>query len=744
MATLDLQEISSGVSLDDEIINNNINVLNTVPLTGTALNDIPTFSPNTYISAESINNVFTKIKENWIDTSNGTADAGDILNGKIAYVDGKSIIGTIPIQTSSNLTASGATVTVPAGYYASKTAKSVSTATQAIPSISVDSAGLITASATQNAGYVSASTKSSTKQLSTQGAKTITPSTSSQTAISKGVYTTGAVTVAAVPTQTKSVTPSTSAQTITPDSGKFLSSVTVSAMSTVAQATPSISVDSSGLITASSTQAAGYVSAGTKNATKQLTVQAAKAITPSSIQQTVVAKNVYTTGDVTVAAVPTQTKSVTPTTSAQTVTPDSGKYLSSVSVGAIATQTKEVTPTTSVQTVSPDNGKYLSSVSVRPIPSTYVKPATKKAATTYTPTTSNQTIAAGTYCSGTQTIVGDTDLVSGNIKSGANIFGVAGSESVVDTSDATATASDMASGVTAYVNGSKVPGNVTTITSGRGVGPSGTISMLTKDGVPTSIEIKGTFTSDRLFRSGSYAAPYVAISNFGDATAADVAVGKTFTSAAGLKIPGNVPEVISSNVLSTTYSYIDNQIDPTVMNIRGIVPSDTLCRSNSVINIPVPANVFGGATASDVNEGVTFTSDEGLCIEGTYKKWKRYSDTDLSQTNTWIIKDSNIITIKFDDAIDSISCFTLYANEEDTSYDYDAVLFSRGGSSTSYRCMYQDSDGELDSNIYISSNIFEWSSDRTTLTITLDEDDLFSKYVEDSADFYLSCMVRYV
>jgi hypothetical protein len=49
-----------------------------------------------------------------------------------------------------------------------------------------------------------------------------------------------------------------------------------------------------------------------------------------------------------------------------------------------------------------------------------------KAATTYTPTTSNQTIASGTYLTGTQTIKGDANLVAGNIKSGTSIFGVTG------------------------------------------------------------------------------------------------------------------------------------------------------------------------------------------------------------------------------------------------------------------------------------------------------------------------------
>lgn len=50
-----------------------------------------------------------------------------------------------------------------------------------------------------------------------------------------------------------------------------------------------------------------------------------------------------------------------------------------------------------------------------------------KSAQTYTPTTSDQTIASGQYLLGVQTVKGDANLVAGNIRSGVSIFGVEGS-----------------------------------------------------------------------------------------------------------------------------------------------------------------------------------------------------------------------------------------------------------------------------------------------------------------------------
>lgn len=201
------------------------------------------------------------------------------------------------------------------GYYPNDVIASVSTTSHSNPTVSVNSStGLITASHTQHSGYISelnAGTTTATEQLTTQAAKTVTPTESEQTAVASGVYTTGVVKVGAISstyvgsdiTQRDETDLTASGATVTVPSGYYAEQETKS-VATATHANPTASVNSTtGLVTASHTQAAGYVSAGTTTGTLQLSTQAAATITPSESSQTAVAAGKYTTGAVTVGAI---------------------------------------------------------------------------------------------------------------------------------------------------------------------------------------------------------------------------------------------------------------------------------------------------------------------------------------------------------------------------------------------------------------------------------------------------------
>ena len=150
----------------------------------------------------------------FVDTSDATLNSGaQMLEGVTGYGDGTKYTGTIETKEGTDLTVSGATVTVPAGYYSSQQTKSVANGSATSPSaISGSSAAVTTGNNTLTLtksvsvtpdvtpGYVSSGTAgdanvSLTASVTTKAAATITPGTSNQT-IAAGTYLTGAQTIA--------------------------------------------------------------------------------------------------------------------------------------------------------------------------------------------------------------------------------------------------------------------------------------------------------------------------------------------------------------------------------------------------------------------------------------------------------------------------------------------------------------------------------------------------------------------
>ena len=283
-----------------------------------------------------------------------------------------------------------------------------------------------------------------------------------------------------------------------------------------------------------------------------------------------------------------QSKSVSPSESTQTVTPDAGyDGLSSVSVSAIQTETKTVT---SNGTVTPSSGKYLKQVTVN------------------VPT------------------------------SGGGI----------DTSDATATADDIAEGKTAYVDGKKLEGTLVEYRAGVKATFAANYTEVSNFD-DTLLQCRGLNQGAKILRDGSYANVVVKKKDFGDASAADVAKGKTFTSSAGLKVTGthvcsggidtsdatataddiakdktayiNGEKVTGSIILVNDFNLNsdaswDSQNSKLILSATP--PKKCIFLANGSIKLFCTGENLGDATASDVAKGKTFTSASGLKVTGTH------------------------------------------------------------------------------------------------------------------------------
>lgn len=387
------------------------------------------------------------IPEEYIDTTDATLDDASLLpSGVTAYADGMKYTGTAAINDDGDLVVSGDTVTVPAGFYEEPAAASVasgsattpSTSITANPSISVGNDGSITASvsATQSvtpsvtAGYVSSGTAgtitvsgSGSSQLSTQAGTTITPTTSQQTAVAAGKFTTGAVIVDAMPSGTAG-TPTATKGTVSNHS---------------VSVTPSV------------TNQTGYITGGTKTGTA-VTVSASELVSGS---QNITSNDTYDVtnlASVTVAVpgdTPTlQTKSVsyTPTESQQTatITASTGYdgleevditvgAISSSYVGSAIDRNDSTDLTASGATVTAPAGYYANAAT---------KTLDEQAAQTIHPSTTDQTIASGKYLTGAQTI----KAVTTNITADKIVSGFTAEIGDADDSDCVASVTGTASG----------------------------------------------------------------------------------------------------------------------------------------------------------------------------------------------------------------------------------------------------------------------------------------------------------
>ena len=454
------------------------------------------------------------IPADYQDVTSVTATAGTVLDGYVIIDStGAEITGTIPTKTSTDLTVSGATVTVPSGYYATSVSKSVATGTlsaSATGSATVSSlsytydttddefditgSSAITGTATASVttpGYISTGTTGSTSgtasvaatvpkivgAISLSGTAKVTPTISRTNTTATGATNVG----------------SGAASTSAPSSGYFVSVQSAAAANTI---TASTSITTSGYGTDDYNGIAGdSVSVGANaSSITYITVPGGSATTPAT----------------TITVDPT----VTINSSTGLVTASysgSENIIPTVSAGYITNGTAGIVSTSGSKTLQ----------------------LTTLGATTYYTSSSDQTISAGRYLTGAQTIkaVTTSGISAANIKDGITIkvgdssdddrvLAVTGTftdASTVSSGQTAAAATQILTGYSAWVDALEVKGSMTnngavskvldattsnqtyTVPAGYHNG-SGTISIVleTKTATPTTATQNITPTSGKV------------------------------------------------------------------------------------------------------------------------------------------------------------------------------------------------------------------------------------------------------
>ncbi len=251
-------------------------------------------------------------------------------------------------------------------------------------------------------------------------------------------------------------------------------------------------------------------------------------------------------------------------------------------------------------------------------------------AATITPGTENQTIASGQYLAGAQTIMGDSSLIPENIKKGISIFGVGGTAEM-DTSDATAEAGDILSGKTAYIASGKVTGTLRTstrliyVSGNSGSGDASVSETSYKPMVGSSykkIIVKApsvTSTSGKTVVDASNVEIEIEVgcSDFGNAVAANVLSGKTFTASPGLKVAGTM----ASKEAETITPGVDDQ---TIAANQYLAGAQTIKGDSNLVaaNIKSGVSIFGvigtleaGSTGKTVKTGSFTGTASEVAIE---------------------------------------------------------------------------------------------------------------------------------
>ena len=288
--------------------------------------------------------------------------------------------------------------------------------------------------------------------------------------------------------QSKTVTPNKTQQPITADEGYYgLSDVTVKAIPEAYQDVTAVTATAADVLaTKVIVDATGKVTTGTMPNNGAVS----KTLDATTTSYAVPAGYHSGTGSVSIV---TETKTLTPTKQQQVVPATSGKVISSVTVEAIPGNYIDTTDATATAaTILDGETAYVGGVKVEG-----TMPNNGAAEKTLTTTETSYTIPEGYHNGeGTVIIVPEQKTVQPS-RSEQNVTPTTGKvlskvtvgaipANLIDTTDATAEASDILSGQTAYVNGAKVTGSMV-----NNAAVNGTIDGLTT----TSFSVPAGYTT---------------------------------------------------------------------------------------------------------------------------------------------------------------------------------------------------------------------------------------------------------
>jgi hypothetical protein len=269
-----------------------------------------------------------------------------------------------------------------------------------------------------------------------------------------------------------------------------------------------------------------------------------------------------------------------------------------------------------------------------------------------TPSIADQTITEG-FHDGTGTVSGDTDLVSGNIKSGVNLFGVAGNSNVVDTATGDATVGEILSGKKAWVDGAEVTGTASifaygdddaskVLTSATGAGTFNAVNLTVgrvKSGTAYGVGLSGDYPSATYPLSGDTGAT--------DATATEICNTNEAWTKAGALLTGTMNPLAKNIGVGNTFCGVAGTLLANEKNgTAGATVADYAFYTQAMGGVDDYNN--NGSRPSDSYSGTWTTCDSGndYCDsddatnadkkdDSTTVVWSKWLDAGTTHTWFW-------------------------------------------------------------------------------------------------------------